>query len=140
MTTNKDALDALNKIVNMIPEDYKHFSADDLIDTIRSSLVNTTWQDIANCPKDRTWFLGECDGVIYKYYSFLNNGVVNYNWAMHTNMASGQTLRIEKDDNGKQRKVQIKEADEPSYQPHVLAYKCGMDHKPTKWMPLPPTD
>jgi hypothetical protein len=93
----------------------------------------TEWQPIESCPKDETWFLALIEGIPYKCKALLNNGVVNYLWCMHTNMATGQTLRI----HGNGLREQIQEAEEPRYEPKILAYKLGMNHIPTHWLPLP---
>lgn len=96
-----------------------------------------TWRPIETCPKDGTWFLGLIEGIPYQCKAFYNGDVLNYRWKMHTNMSEGQILRITKDENGNEQRVQIKEANDPKYQPHTLAYKWGMNHIPTHWMPLP---
>lgn len=109
-----------------------------LLNYLASRGVIPQWQPIETCPKDSTWFLALIEGIPYKCKAFMNGDVVNYHWCMHANMASGQVLRIERNDDGTEKRIQIREAGEPRYEPRILGYKLGMNHIPSHWMPLPP--
>ena len=110
MTTNKDALDALDNLIDLLSENCSPLKKERLIDTISAALTETKWRDIKDAPKDGTQILA-FDGVIRLLA-----------WESRKNET----------DTGKAGWVDG--TWDHKYDEKYFTFK------PTKWMPLPQTD
>lgn len=93
------------------------------------------WQKIETAPRDGVHFYALIDGLPYLSY-FDEFG--RFIRITHTNHATGKAWVVHVID-GKELLELVNKGEPDNYQQSNLIWQSGFDHKPTHWMPLPPT-